>query len=123
MVAMQILNKKGEKRNMSELKTIKSRIILRNDSTANWLSDEVQTLLKGEVGIEFLADGKVKMKIGDGVTTWANLPYFGEEDDAALKAELQAEIDADVKALADGQVTTNKNDIDSLLTQITWGEF
>lgn len=65
---------------MSELKTIKSRIILRNDSTANWLANDTQILLKGEVGIEFLANGKVKMKIGDGVTTWANLPYFGGED-------------------------------------------
>ena len=54
---------------MSELKTIKSRIVLRNDSTANWLANDTQILLKGEVGIEFLANGKVKMKIGDGVTT------------------------------------------------------
>lgn len=65
---------------MSELKTIKSRIILRNDSTANWLANESQVLLKGEVGIEFLSNGKVKMKIGDGVSTWSNLPYFGGEE-------------------------------------------
>jgi hypothetical protein len=36
------------------------------------------------------------------------------ELDAALKKELQDEIDADVKALADGQVATNKTDIATL---------
>ena len=62
---------------MAELKT---RIVLRNDSTANWLSNEDVVLLKGEVGIEFLSGGKVKMKIGDGAKSWAELPYFGGED-------------------------------------------
>lgn len=57
--------------------TLNTRIILRNDSSANWLINESQKLLKGEVGIEFLADGTVKMKVGDGVKTWAELPYFG----------------------------------------------
>ena len=59
---------------MAELNT---RIVLRNDSTANWLANDSVVLLKGEVGIEFLSDGKVKMKIGDGVKTWAELSYFG----------------------------------------------
>ena len=40
--------------------TLNTRIILRNDSTANWLTNSNQVLLKGEVGIEFLTDGKVK---------------------------------------------------------------
>jgi hypothetical protein len=29
----------------------------------------------------------------------------------------------DIQALADGQVTINKNDIASLLEQVQWGEF
>lgn len=45
------------------------------------------------------------------------------ELDNALKTALQAEIDADVKALADGQVNTNKNNIASLVEQMTWGSF
>ena len=48
---------------MAELRT---RIVLRNDSTANWLVNESVVLLKGEVGIEFLENGKAKVKIGDG---------------------------------------------------------
>lgn len=49
---------------------LNARIVLRNDSTANWLANSSQVLLKGEVGIEFLTDGTVKMKVGDGTRTW-----------------------------------------------------
>jgi hypothetical protein len=51
--------------------TLNTTIILRNDLTANWLANSSVILKRGEVGIEFLADGKVKMKIGDGEKTWA----------------------------------------------------
>lgn len=43
--------------------------------------------------------------------------------DAALKAELQKEIDDDVKALADGAVKTNADDIETLMGLLTWGSF
>lgn len=62
---------------MAQLNT---KIILRNDSTANWEAAKNQVLLKGEAGIEFLADGTAKIKIGDGVKSWAELNYFGGED-------------------------------------------
>ncbi len=38
-------------------------------------------------------------------------------------AAAKTETETQVKALADGQVTTNKNDIASLLEQMTWGSF
>ena len=60
--------------------TLNTRIILRNDSTANWLTNEATVLLKGEIGVEFLSDGKVKIKVGDGTKTWAQLSYFGGEE-------------------------------------------
>ena len=70
---------------MTELRT---RIVLCNDVTANWLTNSSKILLKGEVGIEFLDDGKAKIKIGDGVKTWEQLDYFGGEalvgDDNAI---------------------------------------
>lgn len=73
---------------MAELRT---RIVLRNDSTAKWLENIDKVLLKGEVGIEFLADGKTKLKIGDGVKTWGELDYFGGEsligDDVSVVIE------------------------------------
>ena len=62
--------------------TIKSRIILRNDTSANWDANSSVVLLKGEVGIEFLESGGTKIKVGDGVTPWSNL-----------------------KSIADGQIT------------------
>lgn len=62
---------------MAELNT---RIVLRHDTTANWeaVADSA-VLLKGEVGIEFLSTGEVKIKIGDGTLTWRELDYFGGE--------------------------------------------
>ena len=62
---------------MAELKT---RIILRNDTTAGWeavKANDTYKLLKGEIGIEFVGGGSPKMKIGDGTSTWEALPYFG----------------------------------------------
>lgn len=71
--------------------TLNTRIILRNDSQNNWnaVAEEV-ILLKGEVGIEFIpdypttenpnVDYKPKIKIGDGVHAWKDLPYFGGEE-------------------------------------------
>ena len=69
---------------MAENKTLYTRLVLRNDSTAGWLASKDQILLKGEIGVEFnpsaeTTDKKVRIKIGDGVTTWENLPYFGGE--------------------------------------------
>ena len=84
---------------MAELRT---RIVLRNDSTANWLANESAVLLKGEVGFEFLADGQVKMKIGDGFKGWSELPYFADGDAAALETavrELAAKHEGEIAAL------------------------
>lgn len=57
-------------------KTLNTRIALRCDSTANWSSNTSAVLLKGELGIELLADSSAKLKVGDGSKTWATLPYF-----------------------------------------------
>ena len=55
-----------------------TRITLRNDSTANWIANSSAVLLRGEVGFEFPESGQAKIKVGDGTTAWADLPYFGE---------------------------------------------
>lgn len=79
------------------LSTINTRIVLRNDTSANWLANSTQILLKGEVGIEYTTDGKKKMKIGDGVTSWANLPYsnsdFNPSNGALLELITQEAVD------------------------------
>ena len=45
------------------------------------------------------------------------------DGDAATLAAAKEDSAAKVKALEDGQVTTNKNDIASLFEQLTWGSF
>lgn len=71
--------------------TLNTTIILRNDLTANWLANNQVVLQRGEVGIEFFANGKAKMKIGDGEKTWEQLSYFG--GDAAKYFEVIPEVD------------------------------
>lgn len=75
---------------MAQLNT---RLLLRSDTTANWSREILvegsttdyqaigahAVLGQGELGIEFLTDGTSKIKIGDGVTIWKNLDYFGGE--------------------------------------------
>ena len=62
-----------------------SKIVLRNDTKANWSSTagKAVVLLKGEVGFEI--DTR-KWKVGDGVTTWENLPYQGSSITVAAEA-------------------------------------
>lgn len=53
-------------------RTIKGKICLRNDTSANW-SKNNPVLANGEAGF----DSTVKMfKIGDGTTKWNSLPYI-----------------------------------------------
>ena len=107
---------------MAQLNT---RIILRNDTRAAWLENSHQILAKGELGIEFdsaVADYKVKIKIGDGVTPWASLPYFGNEIEynekafALINGKLDllgfaaAEIGAQLVKGADGSLSWIKPD-------------
>lgn len=63
---------------MDELKMLNTKLVLRNDTHANWEAvKDTAKLLKGEVGLEFLESGEVKLKIGDGTKTWAELDYWG----------------------------------------------
>ena len=76
---------------MAELKT---RIILRNDTTAGWeavKANDTYKLLKGEIGIEFVGSGSPKMKIGDGTSTWEALPYFGGTATELFETTLQSD--------------------------------
>ena len=81
--------------------TLNTRIVIRNDSTTNWLTNESAVLLKGEVGIEFLEDSKVKMKVGDGIKTWTQLPYFGGEEAKTFQVSSLEEITETELAVGD----------------------
>lgn len=95
-------------------KQLNTRIVLRNDSTTNWLTNENQVLLKGELGIEFLESGAPKIKIGDGVTAWKALAYFGSDvKEAGVFQATLAEGQTDLEAIstAVGGATLQKGDI------------
>ena len=93
--------------------TLNTRIVIRNDSTTNWLTNESVVLLKGEVGIEFLADGKAKMKVGDGIKTWTQLPYFGGEEAKTFQVSSLEEITETELAVGDTAIVKTAIYIDA----------
>lgn len=99
--------------------TINMRIVLRNDSTVNWNANSTTVLFKGEIGIEFLDSGKVKMKVGNGTSTWAELPYFGGEEANLLKVSVESGEDHEtaIATAAEG-ITLAKGDI-AVVTEAT----
>ena len=89
---------------MAQLNT---RLVLRNDITSNYESvkDDL-VLLKGEIGIEFNPDlsGKVKMKVGDGTSTWAELGYFGGEEAGVYQVDSYEELPTTGVAIGDNGI-------------------
>lgn len=87
---------------MAELKTI---ITLRQGTAAEWADSEV-VLKTGEMGLEYLSDGNVKIKAGDGEHLWSALPYIGSDVKSAnvFQVELAAD-DIDDIAAIEAQVT------------------
>ena len=67
---------------------MKPRLIFYNDTTEN-LAKSTKVLLKGEIAIEYTESGTTKFKVGDGVSTWNELPYcfLTPEETEALIAE------------------------------------
>lgn len=60
---------------MAKLNINNVTVLLRTDTTANWTSKN-PVLKKGEIGIETDTSGDTWVKIGDGSTAWASLPYM-----------------------------------------------
>lgn len=109
----------------------KTVIILRNDTSANWLTNAAVILQRGEAGLEFLESGSVKMKIGDGLRAWSDLPYFGGETENVDKAiaaleEQVGKLNTDILALMTRTATVEerlnntytRTEVDSLLSTI-----
>lgn len=70
------------------------KLILRNDTAKNW-SAANPVLLKGEVGLE---NDTMKVKAGDGVKVWNDLPYFTLEASAVTGLGTAATLDSGVSA-------------------------
>lgn len=67
---------------MAENVILKTQILLRNDTAANWTAAN-PVLGQGEVGLE--TDTK-KLKVGDGTTAWNSLGYYNEAAEVDLSS-------------------------------------
>ena len=80
------------------------KIIFDYRSSADW--DESIVLLNGEIGIVKLSSTDIRIKVGDGSTTFANLPY------------LSADADIDLSQYYTKAETYNKTEIDSKVSSV-----
>lgn len=82
---------------MAELKTI---ITLRQGTTAEWAESNI-VLKKGEMGLEYLDNGHVKIKAGDDEHLWSELSYVDDNIEAAnvFQVELSADDVDDIAAI------------------------
>ena len=107
---------------MAELKTI---ITLRQGTTAEWTDSKV-VLKTGEMGLEYLSDGNVKIKAGDGEHLWSALPDIGSDVKSAnvFQVELSSD-DIDDIAAIEAQVAAEnaeKQDGDVAIVKATIAE-
>lgn len=64
-------------------RTLLTKIALVNKTTAEWAT-ETTIPFRGCPCVEFTADGKTKMKIGDGTNLYSKLPYIADDITAAM---------------------------------------
>lgn len=92
-------NKVSVKATQAEKGVKTARIILRNDLTNNWITVEDNVILdKGEPAVEFDNDNNIKLKIGDGLRVWKELPYVtanaeGGNGEVVIPEDIQEQID------------------------------
>lgn len=71
-------------------------------SSADWSANNI-VLGSGEVGIERVSSTDIRLKVGDGTTAWASLPYASASS-TTINTATQAALDAKL-ALAGGTMT------------------
>lgn len=67
-------------------------LIVRNDGTTNWEKSSYKLEI-GEIGMEYLANGKVKLKAGakdteGNLKAWKDLPYIGADEAQVYQTEV-----------------------------------
>ena len=88
-----------------------TKLQIRNDSSENWL--EVNPILDmAEIGYETTTN---KIKVGDGMTAWKDLPYLKGEsyNDTAIKQEISS-INTTLEEKADKELVYTKEEIEEL---------
>lgn len=76
---------------MADKKILKTTIKLRRDTVNNYASHGSHVPLKGEVCIvdptataPWAVAKAIRFKIGDGVTTWSNLPFYDQQNSSVF---------------------------------------
>ena len=108
--------------------TLNTIITLRQGTTAEWADSKV-ILALGEAGLEYLADGSVKIKAGDGEHAWADLKYIGSDVKTANVFQVElGENDMDDIAAIEAQVASESakkqdGDVAIVKTLISEGKY
>lgn len=91
-------------------KTLNIKIALVNKTTAEWAA-ETTVPFKSCPCVEFTADGKTRLKIGDGVNVFADLPYISENLTAAaiISALTYTPLDSAKIGVAEGVASLDAN--------------
>lgn len=91
-------------------KTLNIKIALVNKTTAEWAA-ETTVPFKSCPCVEFTAAGKTKLKIGDGVNVFADLPYISEDLSAAaiISALTYTPLDSAKVGVANGVASLDTN--------------
>lgn len=91
-------------------KILNAKIGLVNKTTSEWAA-ETTVPFKGCPCVEFTADGKAKMKIGDGTNLYTTLPYIADDLTAAMiiAALTYTPIDSAKIGVAEGVASLDAN--------------
>lgn len=84
-------------------KTLNIKIALVNKTTAEWAA-ETTVPFKSCPCVEFTTDGKARLKIGDGINVFADLPYISEDltASAIISALTYTPLDSAKVGIAEG---------------------
>jgi hypothetical protein len=95
------------------------QIQLRRDTSSNWTSVN-PTLAQGEIGIE---TNTYKMKVGDGVTAWNSLSYFGVPATTTISTTAPLTGGGDLSANRTFAITQSNTSTDGYLSSTDWNTF
>lgn len=80
------------------------RILQRRDTASNWTSQN-PILMKGEIAIVDTAQGESRLKIGNGSSTFTELPFIDEPVRNSLQSKQNANVVYQTKGESDDDIT------------------
>lgn len=105
-------------------KTIDTRIRHKKDTSANWESNN-PVLLENELILVEMNDGEIRIKIGDGISAYSDLPfsYFGA-DGESIERILKDGLTNGTKTISeDGTVITTVDSLGRRLVKTFTNDF